>query len=305
MKFTATYPLGIRGAGTEFLEPSALVEFARAAESHGYQAVALTEHPMPPKAWLDAGGHHAFDPMTALGFCAAHTRDLTLMSYLSVLPYRNPFLLAKAAATLDTLSGGRLILAAGSGYLVKEFRALGVPFEERNRLVDEAVEAMKLAWTGEPVTYRGADFVAEEHVALPRPVQQPQAMFWFGGNSQAARERVARHGSGWTPLMTDPALAGHIRTAAISGAAELAERIEDLRTRTAAVGRDPWVIEVQVQLSGQILDVDRFDADEHLEWNEKMAAIGVTRVVVQTDPRSPAASLESLERYSEEVISRT
>ena len=92
-----------------------------------------------------AGGHQTLDPFVALAFAAAVTKRLRLLTYLAVVPYRNPFLLAKAAATLDRLSGGRFILGVGSGYLKTEFFALGVDFDERNALFDEALDVLPLA----------------------------------------------------------------------------------------------------------------------------------------------------------------
>ncbi len=113
----------------EFGTGSAVAEMARAAETAGFDAVYVTEHPVPGTAWMRTGGHHAFDPFVALAFAAAATERLRVQTHLCVLPYRNPFLTAKAAASLDALSGGRLILGVGTGYLEVEFEALGVDFD--------------------------------------------------------------------------------------------------------------------------------------------------------------------------------
>src|SRR4051794_35272743 len=140
MRFTVQYPLTISGYSSDFLQAAAMVRFARAAEEAGFSAIAVTEHPAPSQKWIQAGGHDRLDVTTALGVCAAVTPRIALMPYAMVLPYRNPFVAAKAVATLDVLSGGRVVLAAACGYLRSEFLALGVEFEERNDLFDEAVE---------------------------------------------------------------------------------------------------------------------------------------------------------------------
>src|SRR6202042_2279717 len=108
----------------------------------------------------------------------------------SVLPYRNPMLLAKAAASVDILSHGRFILGAGTGYNKSDFHALGVDFDERNTLFDEALEVLPKHWSGEPFSYAGQHFSAREVIARPRPPQQPIPI-WIGGTSQLNR-RPAR-----------------------------------------------------------------------------------------------------------------
>ena len=127
---------------------SAIAELSAGAEAAGFDAVFVTEHPFPSDRWLATGGHHALDPFVALSFVAAATTRLRLQTNLVVAAYRNPFMLAKAVSTLDALSGGRVILGLGAGYLEPEFEALGAPFDERNDLTDESITAMRAAWTG-------------------------------------------------------------------------------------------------------------------------------------------------------------
>ena len=105
--------------------------------------------------WLNGGGHETLDPFAALGFCAAVTTRIRLLTWLSVVPYRNPFLAAKSMATVDLLSGGWATFALGSGYLRSEFAALGVDFAERNDLFEESVQVMKATWTGDEVSFEG------------------------------------------------------------------------------------------------------------------------------------------------------
>ena len=109
---------------------------------------ALTEHPIPGANWLAHGGHQTLDPFVGLAFAAAVTERIRLLTHLSVVPYRNPFLLAKSAATLDRCSKGRFILGIGTGYHKTEFFALGVDFDERNALFDEALEVLPTSVVG-------------------------------------------------------------------------------------------------------------------------------------------------------------
>jgi alkanesulfonate monooxygenase SsuD/methylene tetrahydromethanopterin reductase-like flavin-dependent oxidoreductase (luciferase family) len=145
VRFTLRYPMD-RGIGRQLLTPDSVVRIARAAEQAGFGSIALTEHPAPSAKWLAAGGHESFDPLSALAFVAGVTERIRLLTYLLVLPYRNPLLAAKQAATVDVLSGGRLTLGVGTGYLRSEFVALGADFAERNELFDEAIEVMTGVW---------------------------------------------------------------------------------------------------------------------------------------------------------------
>ena len=151
----------------ELVTARAIAIIAAAAEEAGFDAVFVTEHPFPGDEWLASGGHHALDPFVALSFAASATSRIRLQTNLVVPAYRNPFLVAKAAASLDHLSDGRLILGIGSGYLRPEFEALGVAFDERNELTDEAISAMRAAWTGRSVTRSGRHWRAEANTMLP------------------------------------------------------------------------------------------------------------------------------------------
>jgi alkanesulfonate monooxygenase SsuD/methylene tetrahydromethanopterin reductase-like flavin-dependent oxidoreductase (luciferase family) len=121
---------------------------AAALEASGVDACHVTDHPYPPRTWLDAGGHRALDPFVTLSFAAAVTTRLRLHTNVLVAGYRNPVLAAHAIATLDALSGGRMIIGLGMGYLRAEFAALGVDHQRRGALLDQAVAAMTAAWSG-------------------------------------------------------------------------------------------------------------------------------------------------------------
>src|ERR1700759_1128096 len=130
----------VRGAG--------IGKVAAATEAAGIHGFGFTDHPAPTQRWLESGGHDAVDPFVAMGYAAARTSTLRLIPNVVVLPYRNPFVVAKSGATLDLLSEGRFTLAVGVGYLKREFAALGVDFEERAKLFEEALEGIKAGLTG-------------------------------------------------------------------------------------------------------------------------------------------------------------
>ncbi len=132
LQFNLILPVDPAG-GLQLSSAGAIGKMASAAEAAGFTGLCLTEHPFPSERWLATlDGHHALDPFVGLAFAAASTSTTRLMTYLCVLPYRNPFLTAKSAMSLHVLSGGRLALGIGAGYLEDEFAALGVDFAERN-----------------------------------------------------------------------------------------------------------------------------------------------------------------------------
>ena len=142
MKYLIQHPEPI-GIEHDLMTAGDVVTIARAVEAAGWDGLAFTEHPAPGFRWLaEGGGHQTLDPFVALGAAAAVTERISLLTYLAVVPYRNPLILAKAAATVDLISNGRFILGIGTGYLKTEFFALGVDFEERNVLFDEALDVL-------------------------------------------------------------------------------------------------------------------------------------------------------------------
>src|SRR6266542_3426301 len=145
MKFTAEVTFAAR-CDPAALGGATISALARAAEDGGFDAIAFNDHPVPGRRWLASGGHDAHDPTAVHAWCAAVTERLRIIPFAVVLPYRNPFLLAKAFASLDVLSGGRVVACLCVGYHRSEFAALGVPFEERNDRFDEAISMIKAIW---------------------------------------------------------------------------------------------------------------------------------------------------------------
>ena len=216
MKYLIQHPEPI-GIERDLFAAGDVVPVARAVEAAGWDGLAFTEHPAPGYRWLaEGGGHQTLDPFVALGAAAAVTTRIKLLTYLAVVPYRNPLLLAKAAATVDMISNGRFILGMGTGYLKSEFFALGVDFDERNALFDEALEVLPLHWSGEKFSYEGKHFNARDLIARPSP-KAGTIPIWIGGNAKISRRRVATRAQGWMPMSGPPEMATTTRTAHFSG----------------------------------------------------------------------------------------
>jgi probable F420-dependent oxidoreductase len=222
---------------------------------------------------------------------------------LVVLPYRNPFVVAKAGATLDLLSDGRFTLAVGVGYLKREFAALGVEFDERADLVEEALQVIRSVWTADDITFEGRHFTANGITAHPRPATQPHPPIWIGGNTGAARRRVAAYGDGWCPFPAPAVLAKTARTSSMETLDELKAGIDDLHRRCEAVDRDPSALDVTFSntAGGSPAD-DDFNADAFLDGSEKLAALGVTWIQVQVPGDSLAHAVEAVEKFGGLVI---
>jgi len=300
VRVTAGLPTTNVSAPDEFLSAEAVAEVAAAFEDAGFDGCHVTDHPAPDARWLDGGGHHALDPFVALSFAAAATTTLSLQTYIYVAGYRNPFLSAKSALSLDLLSGGRLILGVAAGYLKPEFGALGVDFDERNELLEEAIDVMKLAWTGETVTFEGRHFRARGVRMLPRPVADPHPPIWMGGNSTRAIRRAVERCDGWAPFRS-AGLGPSVRTAPVTSVEDLVPRIELARRHAADIGRTAP------------LDIC-FSAGEHQGGSEggaaraelqHLAEAGVTWVSVGFDDASTRTRRQVIERarrYADQVL---
>jgi probable F420-dependent oxidoreductase len=303
LKTSLMLPTHTGAAGFEFPESDVIAQLAIAAERASFDAVHVTDHPVPPTTWVESGGHHALDPMVTLTHVASASTTLRLHTHLIVDGYRNPFILAKAAATIDLISRGRLILGIGAGYLEPEFAALGAVFEHRNRNSDEVVEALRAAWTGEPVDLDGQHFKAAGNAMLPRPFQRPGPPIWIGGNRRLAQLRAVRYGDGWAPLPAGDRRASLTRTAKMSDAADLARGIEGLRELAAEHGRTLPLEIVFVPLGSRTFK-NCANTGMIIAGAEEMAAVGVTYLAAELPAESPARHLRLIEIYSENVLPR-
>jgi probable F420-dependent oxidoreductase len=197
------YPPGDYAAGDDQWEARLTSgdyqEIARTIEVLGFDAITVPEHVVMPRDLVGSMGVHFPDALTAMTFIAGATSRIRVNSSVVVLPYHEPLAYAKAIATLDVLSGGRVTLTVGVGMARGEFAALGVPFEKRGKITDEYIEVLKHLWTVDEPAYHG-EFVDFADVYFePKPVQRPHPPIWIGGRSMAALRRAARVGDGWFP----------------------------------------------------------------------------------------------------------
>lgn len=302
MRFMVEYPLGVDEAGEAWSKPASIVAFATALEAVGIDAIAFTDHPAPSKKWLERGGHATVDPFVALGFCAAVTTQLRLMTALTVVPYRNPLLLAKSMTAVDVLSGGRATFVLGTGYLRSEFLALGVDFDERNELFDEAIEVAKGLWSTDEFHFEGRHFTAVGQTLFPSQVQKPHPPLWLGGNAKVVRERVARWGDGWAPMQGGPVLAQTARTAAITTDEDLVAALNDLGERLEQHGRRLADIDVSASISATRAGLA--DPSAFRDGLAELARLGVTWTHAPIVRGHLAASLDAIVEFGEEVTAR-
>lgn len=295
-------PVDRAGADAELATAAGIAACSRAAEGAGIDSVFVTDHPAPDERWLRRGGHPTLDPFVALSFAAAATSTLRLHTNLLVVPYRNPFLAAKAVASLDVLSGGRVTLGIGVGYLEAEFDALGASYTHRAAVVDDALVAMKAAWTGAPVDRDGPGYTARGTVVLPTPLQRPHPPIWVGGNSLAALRRAVAHGSGWSPMPSPPATATMLGTPALDSVAALATRVERLQAMAAAAGRTDALDVAAIPLSVSGFASGRWEAAAVVDEALALAGAGATVLVVNLAGKTIAAFRAELDRFAEHVL---
>jgi alkanesulfonate monooxygenase SsuD/methylene tetrahydromethanopterin reductase-like flavin-dependent oxidoreductase (luciferase family) len=331
MRIVVQHAVGDPAWHPSVLAPPSVADFARLAEKHGYAGIAFTDHPAPTVRWTAAGGEGSADPLVSLAYCAAVTSSIELMTFVLALPHHNPFRLAHQAATLDALSGGRLTLGLGTGYLRGEMRAMGADPSTRLASFDAVLETMLTAWTAESVsgsfpapesglvsasdtatssgtvsgspsgTFSG--WSAREVHVQPRPLQQPHPPLWFHGNSAFGRARAARYGDGWLGVLTTPQLAATMRTAHLPDLKAARLAIEDLHRRAGQAGRDHGQIAVGLGGLWPMLDIRRgWDVDAVVGAARSAASIGVGTLFTTICGDDPSAARETLVAFGEQVV---
>ena len=278
--------------GTGVAELSAL---ARKADEVGAFYVAVCDHVTVPKP---ADAHMRttwYDPIATLGYLAAVTSRVRLMSHVFVLPYRHPLTAAKQFMTLDALSGGRVIVGVGTGHLQLEFAALGADYEGRGALTDEAIDAVRVALRDEYASFDGPTWSFTDSGQAPRPVQA-EVPIWVGGSSKPALRRAATRGDGWLPQGTPrddmPAAVAYLREH--RAAAGLGDAPIDIGTitETLYVGEPGWDVGGRT-ISGK---PDAM-ADKLREFRD----MGVSHLQVRFRSRTFAELLDQFDAFGAEV----
>lgn len=300
MKFCATLHSDRVEMGDEFVSSAGIASTARAVEGAGFDAVYVTEHPFPDDGWLNSGGHHALDPFVTLAVAGAATSRLRLMTHLCVVPYHNPYILAKTVMTLDVLSGGRVIFGCGAGYLEPEFAAVGASFLDRNDRFEAAILAMKEAWSRDsvPVVASGTT-----HTMRPHPVQRPHPPVWMGGNSRRAMRRAVELGDGWDPFANPPSHAARNRTPGLNTVQQLASRLDEMHELEAKAGRkvrDVMFSPVGIGPYG----TDGWDGAGFREVVGQYESLGVTMTLVHIPARSRNEYCDRVASFGTDVLQK-
>lgn len=299
MMINAILPFDRIDAPQEFLHMDAVAEIGQTLERAGFSGGNVTDHPCPTARWVDAGGHDAQDPFVMLSLLAAVTGRLRLQTGILVLPYRNPFTVARAAATLDVFSGGRLTLGLGAGYLKGEYHALGAEFDRRNETMDEYISAMKAAWSGEEFSFQGSGYSARGNRLRPPPSQRPHPPLLVGGNSRRAIRRAAELGDGWNPFFTPAALATTARTASMASDEDLAQGIAYLREYCETIGRKelPGVF-----LGGITRPGETWSVQAVIDRLGRYREMGIVGAAASIEGRTRAEWCDNAERFGQEVL---
>ncbi|MBR7672213.1 LLM class F420-dependent oxidoreductase [Streptomyces daliensis] len=281
------YAIALPFGGPGVVDPEWVGEFARHAESCGFESLVAAEHsvmvsgtsstyPYSPDGRLPVVPDCPVpDPLELLSFLAARTATIGLATGVLILPHHHPVVLAKRAATLDALSGGRLRLCVGVGWLREETEACGVDFATRGRRADEQVRVLRTLWSHdgpEGATHEGEFFRFERVLCRPRPRRATGIPLHFGGHSTAAARRAGRYGDGFQPLGVE--------------GAELTRLAGVMRDEAERYGRDPDALE---------LSLYRGLGELTAEEAAGLADLGVHRIVLQTGAGAEA----DLERHKD------
>ena len=228
-------------------EPQALTKMAQTGEQLGFTSTMIADHIVIPDriespypytvAGNFLGDEEAIEQLTLMSYIAACTTKLRLVTSVMILPHRNPVVTAKILSSIDFLSGGRVTVGVGVGWMREEFEALDAPdFDKRGAVSDEYIEIFKKLWTEARPSHNGAAYQFETLRFAPKPVQKPHPPIWIGGHSGPALRRVAKYGDGWHPVGST--------AASPLPATEVAEKRARIHALASELGRDPSSIEI-------------------------------------------------------------
>ena len=282
------FGIGFATSG-KFSDPGLLAHLATTAERCGFESLWSVEHVAVPVKHLPypgskdgsmPGGDDVAipDPLIPLAYMAAVTKTIKLATGILILPQRHPIYTAKEVATVDVLSGGRVILGIGSGWMKEEFEALGIDFHHRGAMTDEAIQALRALWKDGAASFEGKHFRFGPLHSNPKPVRR-NVPIHVGGHSTAAARRAGRYGDGFFPTVMNPE--------------KLKELFATVRSEAQKAGRNPDAIEFSC--------LTRSLKPDDLKM---LADMGVSRVVVNPPGTKPEVVTRGLEKFQEEVISR-
>lgn len=287
--------------------PDRIGRLAGRAEALGFDSVWVTDHLVVPtriESVYPYGPPGSFNPETrgnyyeaiaSMAWVAGATKRVRIGVSVLVVPYRNPVLAAKQLATLDALSGGRVILGIGVGWLAEEFEALAVPhFHRRGALTDEYIRLYRALWSGEPTAFEGEFYTLREVICRPRPAQPGGPPIWVGGNGNPALRRAVELGSAWHAIRLE--------------VEELRARGERLRALAVERGRPAPELTTRCSLGpgGALTGRGEYELDGDpaaiATTLDRYAAAGCAEVLLDLFPRdSTDGMIETMERFAQEV----
>ena len=298
----------------EMAGPEQLRNVAQRAEALGYDHVWVSDHIILPKK-VDSFYPYAedgvatfkpnepyYEPLSALNFIAGCTQRVRLGTHVLIIPYRNPVLTAKILSALDVLSGGRVILGAGVGWMEEEFQAMGLDtYKDRGAVTDEYLQVYKELWTKEDASFDGKYYQISDTGFEPKPVQKPHPPVWIGGHSGPAVRRAAKYGDGWMPI--------GLRPPAILEPEELAGKIARLRKLTVEAGRAEDAVALTFS-TGVVFNDAAGSSRAWMQGNPDQIAsdlrqyqdLGVSNFIVNFQGGTVPELQENMERFSREVI---
>jgi probable F420-dependent oxidoreductase len=287
------------------------------AERAGFASVMVADHIILPTKIESSypytlGGNFVsqgdcFEQLSMMAFVAGRTDKLRIVSSVMIVPHRNPVFNAKALATIDVLSGGRVTVGIGVGWLEEEFKALHTAdFKHRGAVTDEYIEIFKKLWTGKPTSHKGRFYEFDEVVSQPAPIQQPGPPIWIGGHSGPALRRVARFGDGWHPVGAT--------AASPLPPEEMREKLATIARMMEAEGRDFSKLEVSykapvydggVPPKGEKRRLFTGGADLALGDIAEFSSLGVDELVFDFRAATLSECLDRMQQFGEDIIRRT
>src|SRR6516164_4155161 len=303
------------------MAPEIVTRIAREGEALGYDYLTLTDHIVLPNLkapgypysesgeFYSAGPERRHEQLTTAAWIAAKTSRIRLVAAVLVVPHRPAVLAAKMLATLDVLSGGRLVVGIGAGWLKSEFDAVvTTPFPERGKVTDEYIDAFRLLWTEHSPRFDGRYTKIDGIVLEPKPVQKPHPPIWVGGEGPAALRRAARVGDAWYPI-------GSNNQHLLDTLPRLKTGIARLKKATADAGRDPASVGVsyRVKRYGPAVPPVASDGERRLFSGSDadivndlrtLRDIGVTAIDVEVEGHDEAATIANMQRFKDAIFAR-
>ena len=278
-----------------------ILETARHAEELGFDSVWVTDHLLVHRMEEIIYRQNMLEPMALLSHLAAVTRRVRIGTSVIILPYRHPIAVAKMLATIDQLSGGRLIFGVGAGWMEEEFSALGRPYAERGAMSDENLQLIKELWAKEELSFEGTYTRFRDMQTSPRTVQQPRPPIWVGGNSRRALRRVAELGDGWHATGTTPE--------AVRDAQAVLQRLWEKNNRP---GSPVLSMRISFSLEGVSTQVLSFPSRGRASLRGSIQQVvdticqykeaGVAHVALEMSTQSHESIIQSMEAFMSRII---